>query len=95
LIEKVPAYTDLILRRNWWIYRPNCLKRSLAIYRFFRHYGINVQICMGVRKNRDLDNCSTDEYLQGHAWLMVDGNPFLENIGAVETVYTPVFSFPR
>ncbi len=95
LFLKVPAYTDFILRRNWWIYRPNCLKRSLVICRFFRHYGINVKICMGIRKNSDLHNDSINEYLQGHAWLILDGNPVFENIGAVETVYTPVFSFPR
>jgi hypothetical protein len=95
LIYKVPKYTDFILGRNWWIYRMNCLKRSLVLFKFFRLYGIDVQICMGVRKDRSSPAADLNTNLQGHAWLMINGKPFLENSRSMTTTYTPVYSFPQ
>lgn len=94
LISKVPRYTDFILRRNWWIYRMNCLKRALVIFKFLRLYGIDVQICMGVKKDHSSPPAGPEKHLQGHAWLMVNGKPFLEDSRSMATTYTPVFSFP-
>ncbi|MBC2711366.1 MAG: lasso peptide biosynthesis B2 protein [Desulfosarcina sp.] len=94
LISKVPKYTDFILGRNWWIYRMNCLKRALVIFRVLRLYGIDVQICMGVRKDHLSPAVDPDTHLQGHAWLMVDDKLFLEDSRSMTTTYTPVFSFP-
>jgi hypothetical protein len=94
LIGKVSRYTDFILGRNWWIYRMNCLKRALVIFRILRLHGIDVQICMGVRKNGVSPAADPDTSLIGHAWLMVDGKPFLEDSRSMAMTYTPVFTFP-
>ena len=72
----------------------NCLKRSLVIFRLLRIYGIDVQICMGVRKDPADQGAKADQSLQGHAWLMIDGQPFLEDRRTMTITYTPVFSFP-
>ncbi len=95
LIYKVLKYTDFILGRNWWIYRMNCLKRSLVLFKFFRLYGIDVKICMGVRKERASPAFDLNANLQGHAWLMINGKPFLENRRSMTTAYTPVYFFPQ
>lgn len=94
LIYKVSTYTDFLLGRNWWIYRMNCLKRALVIFRVLRKYRIDVQICMGVRKGPMTQATQADQSLQGHAWLMIDGQPFLEDSRSMTFTYTPVFSFP-
>lgn len=95
LINKVHKYTDFILGRNWWIYRMNCLKRSLVLFKFFRLYGFDVQICMGVRKEKSSPAAGLNANMQGHAWLMNNGKPFLENTRSMITTYTPVYSFPQ
>ena len=94
LIGKVSKYTDFILGRNWWIYRMNCLKRALVIYGILRHYHINVQFCMGVRRSPLVEANDPAASLQGHAWLKINGKPFLEDGRSMTNTYVPVFSFP-
>lgn len=72
----------------------NCLKRALVIFRVLRVYGMDVQVCMGVRKDHLSPAEDPDTHLQGHAWLLVNGKPFLEDSRSMATTYTPVFSFP-
>ena len=69
----------------------NCLMRSLVIFRVLRIYRIDFQICMGVRKAPMTQATQADQSLQGHAWLMIDGQPFLEDSRTMTFTYTPVF----
>ena len=94
LIRKVAGYTDFILMRNWWIYRMNCLKRALVIYRIMRLNGLAVEICIGVKKQPSIPVLNSENPLIGHAWLRFNGKPFLEDSRSMATTYTCVVSFP-
>ncbi len=83
--EKTVAYTDGIVRRLHLFPRGNCLPRSLALYYFATRCGLPVHVCCGIRRVR--------ETLEGHAWLDLNGKPFLEH-GNPELSYTVTFCFP-
>jgi hypothetical protein len=91
--DKIVKYSDYILSRNVWIYSTTCLKRSLVLYHFLRKYGINVQLCFGIRysnKSKSLE----EKKLEGHAWLMYDGAIYLEkNIDETKGC-TTTYCFP-
>lgn len=79
---------------NLWIYRPNCLKRSLVLYRVLRDEGVDVQLCIGARLgDRDEDEL-TGGRLEGHAWLVKDGRNFLEKNEETANSYRVTYSFP-
>jgi hypothetical protein len=94
LMERVVKYTDFILGLNFLIYKPKCLKRSIILYHYLRQAGISVYICFGVRLNdRNTDMLST-ERLEGHAWLLHDGQIFLEKDIEMTKTYKMTFRFP-
>ncbi|RJQ18902.1 MAG: lasso peptide biosynthesis B2 protein [Nitrospiraceae bacterium] len=94
LRNKVEKYTDYILDKGILIYRRICLKRSLVLYHFLRKYGIDVHICFGVRYKKASDG-ETKKELEGHAWLLHDGNIFLEKNPAEEiNTYKMTYCFP-
>lgn len=66
-------FTDYILRRNVWVYRPNCLKRSLLLYHFLQRAGMDVQIYLGVQRARQPAAGFAQGELRGHAWLVYRG----------------------
>jgi hypothetical protein len=91
---KVARYTDALQRRGAWIYRPNCLRRSLVLYRLLRRAGINVQICLGVRRADATAAQDISGGLEGHAWLVYQDMPFLERQQALPQSYRTTYRFP-
>jgi hypothetical protein len=90
--EKIVRYTDYILSRRFWIYKMICWKRALVLYRFLRKAGFNVTICFGVR----LPNTeSKDKPLEGHAWLVYNGEIFLERDIETAKTYKVTYSYPE
>jgi hypothetical protein len=85
MLKKIARYTDGVLWRLAVSPKGNCLPRSLALYYFATRYGFPVRLCCGVRRMRNT--------LEGHAWLTLNGRPFLEH-GNPELSYTVTFSFP-
>jgi hypothetical protein len=51
--------------------RPGCLTRGVTLYWFLRRAGLDVELRFGLDPGRDVE---TD----GHCWLSLDGEPFLE-----------------
>ena len=94
LIEKIVKYTDYILGYNWLAYKNTCLTRSLVLYHFLRKHGIEVQICLGVKKGESLGEVDSEKILQGHAWLTYDGNIFLEKNSLGARSFKTTFCFP-
>ncbi|MEW6570517.1 MAG: lasso peptide biosynthesis B2 protein [Nitrospirota bacterium] len=92
---KIVKYTDYILSRNFWVYRSTCLKRSLVLYHFLRKSGINTQICFGVRYNEDLTYINRKKRIEGHAWLLYNGDIFLEMSSEMAKTYTVTYCFPE
>jgi hypothetical protein len=92
--EKIVQYTDYILNLNVWIWRTTCLKRSLLLYRFLKKMGMNVQVCFGVKFTKGMISNDKNRNLDGHAWLLLNGEIFLEkNIDMVRE-YKITYCFP-
>lgn len=82
-LDKAVRYTDALLWRMRFPLRGSCIPRSLALYYFATRCGLPVHVHCGVRR--------VGEALQGHAWLTLNGSPFLEE-GNPD--YAVTFSFP-
>lgn len=66
-----------VAQLRYFVIRSNCLKKSLLMYYFLLRFGVkNATIHIGV--------CKTNVKLEGHAWLTVDGNVFLDTEEFVE-----------
>ena len=94
-LEKIVKYTDYILGKDWLVYKKNCLKRSLTLYHFLRKNGIEVHICMGVKKENSSCGLDSKTSLQGHAWLTYKGDIFLEKHPLSEDDYKQTYCFPK
>jgi hypothetical protein len=79
-MEKMVKFADFLLHRVLRSRNP-CLLRSLLLYRYLRASGEEVSIVFGVRDG--------EETLQGHAWILRDVKPLLEeeSTGEYEAVY--------
>jgi hypothetical protein len=93
--DKIVKYTDYILDANLWTYKNKCLKRSLILYYYLRKLGMNVHICFGVRHNSQTLNGKSKEKLEGHAWLLYNGDIFLETNIAETKTYKMTYCFPE
>jgi len=93
--DKIVKFTDYILKRNFLTRKNICIKRSLIFYHFLRKMGINVYVCFGVRYNNDVFEKKHQKKLEGHAWLLHDGDIFLEWNRDVTKTYTMTYCFPN
>ncbi|GIW46955.1 MAG: hypothetical protein KatS3mg078_0832 [Deltaproteobacteria bacterium] len=94
-IEKLVKFTNYVLSFNFWIYKNTCLKRSLVLYHFLRRSGINVHICFGVRYKDRLPDTEKKKKLEGHAWLLYNGDIFLESNTEITKTYKVTYCFPE
>ena len=94
LREIIIKYTNYVLSLDFWIYRDICLTRSLVLYYFLRKYGLDVQICFGVKHKKDSEGRDAGRKLQGHAWLSLNGYFFLENNPEDTRTFAVTYSFP-
>ena len=92
--EKVIKYTEYILNLDFWIWRPTCLKRSLILYRFLNKIGVDVQICFGVKYNKNMISKSCNKSIDGHSWLVLNGEMFLEKDIEMAKEYKITYRFP-
>ncbi len=72
--QRLARYADAWLRRLRLA--NSCLRRSLVLFGQLRRAGLPVRFCLGVRAGPAL---SADDPLEGHAWLELDEQPFLES----------------
>jgi hypothetical protein len=93
--QKLAKYLDYILNRRFWIYRPNCLRRSLVLYYFLRNSDFDVQIYFGARFTPNTTEQPQQNQLAGHAWLVYQGHPYLESSGElVNNKFVVTYRFP-
>lgn len=89
--EKLKArtvkFTDYILGWNALRGKNTCLKRALVLYYFLRKWGMDVQVCFGVRY-------VAHKRLDGHAWLLYQGDIFLERNTELTKAYQRTYCFP-
>ena len=84
-VAKLANYTDRLLQIFPANPKGNCLPRSLILFRLARLQGFPVVFHCGVRRS--------EAGLDGHAWLTLLEQPFLENSRQHEEMVTTV-SFP-
>jgi hypothetical protein len=84
--ERISEYVDSILALGIWGVKSSCLNRSLLLYYFLHKIGVTVNINFGVRK--------IDHGIEGHGWLSLDGEPYLEKNEIWET-FSPIYSYPN
>jgi hypothetical protein len=92
--EKIIKYTDYILSRNFFIWRDTCLKRSLLLYHFLNKIGVKVRICFGVKYNDTMISKGRKGSLEGHAWLLLNGEIFLERNIEIVKKFAVAYCFP-
>ena len=92
---KLQRHVDRLLRTRIGPYQPNCLKRSLVLYRFLRKAGYEVTLCLGVQKADACPTADTTGSFSGHAWLTQSGEPFLESNPAGLERFAVTFRYPE
>jgi hypothetical protein len=75
---------DLLLAADVLFLKPICWKRAAVLRRYLSKHGLATQIVFGVRKE-------LTTALDGHAWLELNGQPFLEK---TPPEYVVTYSFP-
>lgn len=73
-IRKISAYTQRAIRMGKPVVRPGCLTLGLTRYFFLRRAGLDVALLFGMGRVQE------GHGLDGHCWLVRDGEPFLENV---------------
>ena len=66
-VERIRACVDTVLARSETARRNPCLFRSLVLYSLLHQGGATPELFFGVRQEGD--------ELQGHCWLVLDGEP--------------------
>lgn len=92
--DTIVKFADYILSRNFWIDKNTCLKRSLVLYHFLRRIGMNVHMCIGVRYYNGPKTDDMLRKLEGHAWLLYKGKPYLEKEISEITTFKTTYCFP-
>ena len=77
--------TRRLLRLNTAIFRENCLKQSLVLFRLLRQSGIPVVIRFGVARE--------GEDIAGHSWLEQSGRLIAERGNPYQS-YAVIYSYP-
>jgi hypothetical protein len=70
-IERLERLVAIAPRVAAPLVRPGCLTRGVTLFWFLRRAGLDVELRFGLDAR---DAAETD----GHCWLSVDGEPFLE-----------------
>jgi len=86
--QQIAAWTDQRLHRLPWPWRHTCLRRSAVIYHLLRRTGRQVELCVGVK--RDAAGA-----LAAHAWLSLNGAPYLEYGPEATQDFAIVARFPE
>lgn len=84
-IHKAVIYVEFMLD-FFKIRKTLCLKRSYILFYLLRNRNIDVGISFGIKQERNL--------LNGHAWLIKDGQPYLENNIHLRKEFSQIFLYP-
>ncbi len=87
-LQKTVGFVDTLIRYRIFQRYGKCLLRSLILFRFLRRQGWPVEIHFGVRKTAE---CMPD--ITGHSWLVLDGEPFLEDVSQKNSFVT-TYTYP-
>lgn len=63
-----------------------CTKRTMILFHYACKYGVDATVNFGVARQA--------QTIKGHAWLTVDGEPYMENDGTVDD-YKVIYTYPE
>jgi len=81
-------WVDRVLGRLPDPWHRTCLRRAAVLYHLLRKAGRPVELCIGVRRN-------AGGPLAAHAWLVRDGEPYLEAEPHAAAIHTVIARFPE
>jgi hypothetical protein len=84
--EEMAHRVDVWLRAGWPLIRRGCLTRGAAQLYFLRRAGFPVSLRFGIGE--------VEGRLDGHCWLVLDGEPFAEKRDP-RSIYTETWRIPR
>ncbi len=85
-IRRLVARVEQVLAAGLPLVRPGCLTRGVTLYYFLRRAGLDVRLVFGI--GRPLED------LEGHCWLVREGEPFLERKDP-RPVFTETYAIAR
>lgn len=98
-LRKTVGFVDSLLKYRFFQRYGTCLLRSLVLFKFLRRQGWPVELHFGVRKAgadavRDRISSQPVHFdITGHSWLVLMGEPFLEDRGHAAEFAT-TYRFP-
>ena len=72
-VERLERLIDFAPRVARPLVRPGCLTRGVTLFWFLRRAGLDVELRFGL-------DAAPDSASDGHCWLSLDGEPFLEKV---------------
>lgn len=84
LVDEVDAW----LTRLPWPWRSTCLKRASILYALLRRSGEDIALHIGVKRE-------TDKSFAAHAWLVRNGQPYLEPSATGFASFQVITAFPE
>ena len=85
-LQIMTCFTDRLLTLFPYHEKGNCLPRTCILYWLAPRYGFSVKFHCGIRKG--------ETGLDGHAWLTMNGQPFLESTQQSHHM-VETFSYPK
>lgn len=85
--EHLAGWVDRVMRRAPFLWRYTCLKRGAVLFLLLRRAGRAVRLHIGVRRDESI--------LRAHAWLVLDGRPYLEADTHALSTYQEIAAFPE
>jgi len=86
--DHLAEWVSRVLWRLPWPWRHTCLRRGVVLFHLLRRAGRPVELHIGVQRD--------DESAVGaHAWLVLDGQPYLERDPEHPRRFTEIARFPE
>jgi hypothetical protein len=86
--ERIASTVLAMLSAGRPIVRRGCLTRGVTLYYFLRRAGVDVSLCFGIGRVEGGDG------FDGHCWLELDGEPWLEP-REPRALYATMYAFGR
>lgn len=86
--EALARYVDDWLHRFPWPWKWTCLKRATILLALLRRSGNDVQLHIGVKRD-------ASKTFAAHAWLVQNGQPYLEPDASEFASYQVITVFPE
>jgi hypothetical protein len=85
-VDRIAGLLPIAIRAFHPLVRPGCLTRGVTLFWFLRRAGLDVELRFGV------DPLQLED-ADGHCWLVLDGEPLLEQVDP-RPRFAELYAFP-